>query len=239
MSLLSIISDPAKGCAVRCGLTPPTSLFGSSDPNAPLLIALAQEEGEELSRRHDWQSSHRRMGGGRSHHHQQAALPAITIGFCPTPSCGTCTFSSMSGPMERRNALARIVRGDVVPLLPGANRDWRRLFIVPAPTAGRRSNTSIHLRKTLCARTPASQKTVFTADTDTPFMPERLIGLGIIWRWKKDKGFAYAEHMATYERALELACSRDRGPPRRSREQAAPLEQLSGISSTWPGTIIV
>src|SRR4051812_26282661 len=56
MSLLTIVSDPAKGVAPRCGLTAPASLFGSGDPNAPLLIALAQEEGEELARRHDWQA---------------------------------------------------------------------------------------------------------------------------------------------------------------------------------------
>ena len=56
MSLLTILTDTEEGAAVLCGLPNPSSIVGSTDPNAPLLLRLANQEGRELSRRHDWQA---------------------------------------------------------------------------------------------------------------------------------------------------------------------------------------
>ena len=56
MSLLTIITDPADGAATLCGLPNPTSIVGSTDPNAPLLLRLANQAGRDLARRHDWQA---------------------------------------------------------------------------------------------------------------------------------------------------------------------------------------
>jgi hypothetical protein len=54
-------------------------------------------------------------------------------------------------------------------------------------------------------------KEAFTADTDTFRLNERLLTLGLIWRWKAQKGFEYAEDMATYETALAQEQGRDKG----------------------------
>lgn len=56
--------------------------------------------------------------------------------------------------------------------------------------------------------TPISE---FTADTDTFLLGNRLLTLGLIWRWKDMKGIEYAEDMVTYEAALAQAQSRDKG----------------------------
>src|SRR5262245_22386185 len=55
MSLLEVISDESFGAAIRCGVSPPSSIVGSSDPNAPLFLALANQVGREIAKRHDWQ----------------------------------------------------------------------------------------------------------------------------------------------------------------------------------------
>lgn len=80
-------------------------------------------------------------------------------------------------------------------------------------------------------------KGYFTADNDTTVLPDNVVRLGIIWRWKKDRGLAYAEHMASYERALERAASRDRGLAALIVRKARPND--SALSGTWPGRIIV
>ena len=50
MSLLTIIQDTTD----RLGIIRPSSVVGSSDPQVRQLLALAQQEGKELSRRHNW-----------------------------------------------------------------------------------------------------------------------------------------------------------------------------------------
>jgi len=57
----------------------------------------------------------------------------------------------------------------------------------------------------------AGAKTAFTADADTFLLPERLLVLGIVWRWKSSKGREYSEAMANYETALSEEIGKDRG----------------------------
>lgn len=52
---------------------------------------------------------------------------------------------------------------------------------------------------------------LFTADSDTFFLPDRLLALGIIWQWRALKRLEYAEDMQNYEIALSQAMAGD-GP---------------------------
>lgn len=52
----------------------------------------------------------------------------------------------------------------------------------------------------------------FSADNDQFRLPDSLLTLGLIWRWKAQKGLEYAEDMANYNIALSRAQVRDRGP---------------------------
>lgn len=54
-------------------------------------------------------------------------------------------------------------------------------------------------------------KAAFTADDDTFILDERLLTLGLIWRWMDQKGLQYSEALASYEMALSQAQARDRG----------------------------
>ncbi len=66
---------------------------------------------------------------------------------------------------------------------------------------------------TYWAKTAAGvPKGAFSADTDTFFLPDRLMTLGLIWRWREQKGFEYAEDMQNYETALSQYQLRDGGP---------------------------
>lgn len=54
-------------------------------------------------------------------------------------------------------------------------------------------------------------KAAFTSDDDNFVLDERLLTLGLIWRWQDQKDMAYAEAMQTYETALARAQGRDKG----------------------------
>lgn len=51
-------------------------------------------------------------------------------------------------------------------------------------------------------------------DTDVLLVNDELALLGLIWRWKKAKGFDYGEDMAEYERQVVDAVSKDGTKPR-------------------------
>jgi hypothetical protein len=56
-----------------------------------------------------------------------------------------------------------------------------------------------------------ARKAAFTDDGDTFVLDERLLTLGLIWRYQAQKGYEYSESLATYEMALSKAQARDRG----------------------------
>ena len=54
-------------------------------------------------------------------------------------------------------------------------------------------------------------KAAFSRDDDTFELDERLLTLGLIWKWRAQKGMDYSEDMASYELALSQAMARDKG----------------------------
>lgn len=95
----------------------------------------------------------------------------------------------------------------------------------PAPPSGRKAIFP-YIAKTYALSLGGERKASFTADNDTFMLDERLLTLGIIWRYREQKGMGYAEDMKTYEDALSQAQARDRGARAiRSR-----------VSSARPGT---
>lgn len=56
-----------------------------------------------------------------------------------------------------------------------------------------------------------SDLTAFTADTDTFILPERLLTLSIVWRWRAMKRMEYAEDLKNFEIALAEEVKKDKG----------------------------
>lgn len=54
-------------------------------------------------------------------------------------------------------------------------------------------------------------KETFSQDNDTFALPERLLTLGLIWRYRSQKGLDYSEDLATYGNALAQEQNNDKG----------------------------
>jgi hypothetical protein len=203
MSLLSIISGTDQGAAVLCNLPAPTSVINSTDPNVPLLLRLANQEGRELARRHDWQRLLVDYTFASLATEAQTALPTNFDRFLPNPEIWNRSLTQKYyGPTDARTwgqlkALA---------VTAGAPGWWRLigngLEITPAPTAGQ-TLAIPYISTNWCQSSALVAQSAWTSDTDTALIPERLITLGIVWRYRKSKGLDYAEDMATYEREVE------------------------------------
>jgi len=106
-----------------------------------------------------------------------------------------------------------------------ASHEWQILNKIAVITGDGTTEGEIHIKPALSTgvqvkyfyqsnlwglngSTPISE---FTADTNTFRIDERLLKLGIIWKWREMKGLPYAEDLATYERLLAKLAMRDKG----------------------------
>jgi len=78
-------------------------------------------------------------------------------------------------------------------------------------------------------------KVEFTADTDTFRLSERLLKLGIIYRWREIKGLEYAEDMDRFEDLKSKLMSADKG----SRMiRLGVVRMPSDVRQAYPQTIV-
>jgi hypothetical protein len=87
-------------------------------------------------------------------------------------------------------------------ILDGEFKFW------PTPSG---TATFPYISKYIVRNVGGTAQETFTADTDTFILPERLLTLGLIWRYRSQKGLEYAEDLATYSKALEQATNDDKG----------------------------
>ena len=196
----------------------PGTIYGSSDQTELELGDIANEVATDIAKGHDWRALtkiHTITGDGI-----QTAFPlpadydrmvlAQSVndgaswlwGYTPCPDLDTWIEITTSG----FNALTPgwwIILGGEMQFYPAppssdpAKFSYQSNLIVrsvPEPNTG--------------VITP---KTTFDNDGDTFVLDERLITLGVIWRWREQKGMGYAEDMANYETALSQAQARDKG----------------------------
>lgn len=200
MSLLTIIQD----AATELKLVRPTTVIGSTDPNAPQLLALANKDGKELARRFDWQALNKEATFTTVASETQTTLSSLASDFGHIID-GTMWNRTQSwrvlGPLnsqewQRKKASAA----------QAAIGNWFRIrgdsiLFYPTPAAGENVYFE-YISNKWCQSSGGTAQSSWVADTDTALLNEEIIRLGIIWRFRKAKGFDYGEDFRTYEAAL-------------------------------------
>jgi hypothetical protein len=87
-----------------------------------------------------------------------------------------------------------------------------QIVIEPAMAAGV-SATFGYLNKNCIALASGGYGDTFMADTDSFVLGDRVLKLGMIWQWKANKGSPYAEDLATYNDALNVAMGSEKSAP--------------------------
>lgn len=204
---LSIIQDV---CG-RLGLPAPTSVVGNTDVQISNLLSLCNEEGQELAARYEWSALQNEATYTTLATEIQGAIATIAPGL-----------NYIINDTIWNRSLRRPVFGPKTPqgwqqnkafAINGPWSNFRimggQLKMYPVPTAGE-SCYFEYISKYWCTdSTGATGRSAFAADDDLPVLDEQLITLGTIWRWKKLKGFEYAEDFSTYERRVLDAMGRD------------------------------
>lgn len=107
------------------------------------------------------------------------------------------------------------------------------LQMAPAQAAGRQFSFD-YITKNIYATADGTGKSVITADTDVFLIPENVITLGVVWRWKQVKGFSYAEELRNAETQIEKEAGKGAGG-RRMIMVGAP--RLRADDYAFPGVL--
>lgn len=208
---MSVLTAIQEACTSGIALEKPTSVFGSSVREHLELATLANEMGDMIARSHEWQ-----------------VLQRIAV----VTGDGTTTSFNLPSDFNRMLTETQLWSSTIDgPLLPIRDRDdWLNIITKDyefATNAWIQYANQLHFRPALDATetvnyfyqsnlwaTNASSTSiaVFSADTDTFRLSERLLKLGIIWRWREMKGLPYAENLKDYEMLKEKLIHQDRGP---------------------------
>lgn len=195
----------------RLGLTPTTSAVGSTDTQVANILALVNEEGQELAARHDWTALQTEATFTTVAAEDQGTMTTIAPGL-----------NYIINDTIWNRSLRRPVFGPKTPQTWQQNKafaingPWsnfrikgNHLYMYPTPVAGNSCYFEYISRNWCTDSTGATGREEFSVDTDVPVLDWQIIVLGAIWRWKKLKGFEYAEDFAVYERRVTDAMGRD------------------------------
>lgn len=211
LSCLQIIQTACR----RIGILAPNAAVTSSDQQIIQLVALAEEEGQELETRYQWQGIQTEATFNTVASELQGALSTIAPGFAYIVND---TFWNRT--------LRRPLYG------PTSEQDWQQkkaiqlngpfnafrikggsIYFYPVPVAGQTCAFEF-MSKNWIATSAGGTSEIWTNDADTPLIDDKIVILGLIWRWKAAKGLDYAEDFAKYERRVMDAMARDAGKPR-------------------------
>lgn len=91
-----------------------------------------------------------------------------------------------------------------------------------------------YITKNIVRAIDGTAQPAFTMDSDTFRLDERVLKLGLIYRWKQDKGQDYAENLSDYENALFQQIGTDKG----SNIMVVGRRRMSGeMDIAFPGVV--
>ena len=200
------VFDSIRTAVLRAEGTVIQESFSSSDQVAVEMADLSNEVARDIVEDNNWRALTRIAtisGGGTSF-----PLPDDYLRMAGEVDDPATWFWGYE-PFSDVNEWMRYKSGD---FLLAANGGWimlgGRLEFFPAPTGQAQFP---YISNRFARSEDGTAKDKFTSDNDTFVLNERLLTLGLIWRWKAQKGMDYAEDMATYEQALMQDKARDRG----------------------------
>lgn len=197
------------------GLSRPAAVISSTDPAVRRMLALANVEGQELAKRHEW----------------TALIREATWTTLAAESQGT--LASIASDLDQENG-ARIVNETIWNRTnqrrlggPVSSRRWQRmkaasvtgpyseyriragtLYLIPAPTAGQ-TGAFEYITKNWCQSSGGTGQSAWAADTDTGVLSEHLMKLGVVWRFKQSNEMSWENDYQIYDNAVRQAIGQD------------------------------
>lgn len=210
MTALSIVQNACGEMALPI----PSVLFSSTNDLDIQLRNILNREVKELARRAEWTKLQTETTFTTvAQAVQTSAVPSDFDYYINDTMYNRTTNRKVIGPLS----VAEWQREKAGPIYSSVHDAFRfrggDIIITPNPTAGE-TVAYEYITNLICTDSGATGQTEYAADDDLSLLSESIIELGIIWRFKKSKGFDYAEDFINYETALAREMARDGGKKR-------------------------
>ena len=229
MSLLTMVQNACD----RLGIVRPSLVIGSSDQQVLQLLGLANQEGKELARRHNWQRlTKEKTITATATEEQSSAIPSDFDRILNQTFYNRTQNRRVEGPMEP-DAWQRYKSSVATVLFDAYRIRGNAMLLAPTPTAGD-SYAYEYVSKWWCTSTGGTAPTqlAWAVDTDDGILDEELMTDGVVWRFLRSKGLDYAEAFRTHEAQLMLAMVRDGG--KRTVSMGNSYDNRRRREPTWP-----
>lgn len=207
MSLLTIVQNASD----RLGIVRPSNVVGSADQQIRQLLGFAQQEGLELSKRYPWQCLIKeKTWTATATEEQEDILPADLDHFINGTFFNRTRHRFVEGPLDAVE-WQRYKASTTTLIFDAFRVRGNSLFISPTPDTSYVYAFEYVSTYWVAASTDETTgvRASWTNDSDVSLLPEDIITLGVIWRFKQAKGLSYDEEFRTYEAQLMLREGRD------------------------------
>jgi hypothetical protein len=215
----------------RNNLNSPSTVYGSTDPQIIQIKAILEEEGLDLAARGAWEgitleATHTTLAA-----ESQGAIATIASNGFRDFLPDTAWDRTLKLPLGILDGVEWAAQKGFATTSPRYTIRIRGGLLIanPTPTAGNTWAFEYISKNWILGADGTTYKSYFTLDTDTILLPEELVTLGLKWRWKKEKGFDYAEDFRTYESRVTQALGSN-GLKKRLNMSGGPSDARPGAS---------
>lgn len=204
MTLLTIVQSACD----RLSLPRTTVVATATDQTVRNLLALAQEEGQELAAFGPWQVLRKEHTFSTVAAELQVSSLPTDLGAFVNDTCWNRTKTRpMAGPVSPQDwqRLKALTSSPVVDTFTIRGNAFR---IIPTPAASE-TIAYEYVSSQWCESAGGADQSAWAADTDTGILSERLMSLGLIWRYKKSRGMSWDIDYAQYEYERNQALAQD------------------------------
>lgn len=206
MTILSVIQN---ACLV-CGLNKPAAVMAATTREMLEMARLANEMALMIAERHDWQALMVQATITGDGTNEAFDLPS-DFGRMPTKgNLWSSRWMWDMNPIVGTDAWLQYQMWPATLVLGNWIIYGGQFHILPVMDTGDTVKYFYQSNKLVTA-TGGTTKAAFTADTDTFRLPERLLELAIIYKWKADKGQPYVDRLNDFEEKLAQAKETDSG----------------------------
>lgn len=216
---------------------PPTSVVGSTDRQVLQILAILEEEGNDLSGRGNWQrltfeATHTTLAA-----ESQGTIESIAVSAAPTLNAKFRYFKLGTFWDRTENLPIRVIDDQGWQAEKGfaatsphyrARIRGGNLIVTPTPVAGNTWAFEYVSWHWIINAAGTITYQYVNADTDEFLLPEPIILQGLIWRYKKEKGLSYEEDFQTYEKMVVDAVGRQ-GIPKTVQMDGMTRDKTPGV----------
>jgi len=215
VTLLTIVQNACKAV----GVPSPAAVIGNADTNIAQMLSLLNDEITQLGRKKGWAELAVLSTWTTVATSDQGAVTTV-IGpdfdrFVPGTEWDRSLIRPLGGPRTPQGWAQ-----DLAFPAAGPYYNFRiygsplHVFFFPAQAAGQLVAWEYISNQVVLAADGITGKTSFTADTDTSKLDETMVKLGLVVRYKAEKGLRFDANLVAYQDAIEERFASNGGGPK-------------------------